>query len=118
MGTKALLSTSFDRFLVLETLRPNCDFKPLSEVLVRKSLAIHHGSSTTSIACLLAGIPQLVFPQYLEHQLNCMALSHLGVRVIASSLTWEGLIMAQAKAYTLTENALKKLKLLLVGIKT
>lgn len=96
------------RDLVLETLRPECDFKPLSEVLAGKSLAIHHGSSTTSIACLLAGIPQLVFPQYLEHQLNCIALSQLGVGVIASTPTWEGLLVAQAKAYTLTENALEK----------
>jgi len=96
------------RHLVLETLRPNCDFKSLSEVLTGKSLAIHHGSSTTSIACLLAGIPQLIFPQYLEHQLNGMALLQLGVGVIASTFTWEGLIMAQAKAYTLTENALQQ----------
>jgi hypothetical protein len=96
------------RNLVLETLRPNCDFKPLSEVLAGKSLAIHHGSSTTSIACLLAGIPQLIFPQYLEHQLNGMALLQQGVGVIASTLTWEGLLMAQAKAHALTENALQK----------
>jgi len=96
------------RDLVLQTLRPVCDFKPLSEVLAGKSLAIHHGSSTTSIACLLAGIPQLVFPQYLEHQLNGIALSQLGVGIIASQPTWEGLIMAQAEAYALTENALQK----------
>ena len=37
-----------------------------------------------------------------------MALSQLGVRVTASTLTWEGLLIAQAKAYTLTENALRK----------
>lgn len=96
------------RSFVLQTLRPRCDFKPLSEVLAGKSLAIHHGSSTTSIACLLAGIPQLVFPRYLEHELNCVALSQLGVGVIASKLTWEGLLIAQAQAYGLTENALQK----------
>lgn len=96
------------RNFVVQTLRPVCDFKPLSEVLAGKSLAIHHGSSTTSIACLLTGIPQLVFPKYLEHQLNCIALLQLSVGIIASKLTWEGLIMAQAEAYALTENALQK----------
>ena len=96
------------RDLVLQTLRPLCEFKPLTEVLAGKSLAIHHGSSTTAITCLLAGIPQLVFPQYLEHQLNAIALSQLGVGIIASNPTWSGLIMAQAEAYALTENALQK----------
>jgi hypothetical protein len=96
------------RDLVLQTLRPQCDFKRLTEVLAGKSLAIHHGSSTTAITCLLAGIPQLVLPQHLEHQLNCVALSQLGVATILTTPTWEGLLMAQVEAYALTENALQK----------
>jgi len=96
------------RDLVLQTLRPQCDFKPLTEVLAGKSLAIHHGSSTTAITCLLAGIPQLVLPLHLEHQLNCVALSQLGVAKMIARPTWEGLLMAEAEAYALTENALQK----------
>jgi hypothetical protein len=96
------------RELVLQTLRPQCDFKPLTEILAGKSLAIHHGSSTTAITCLLAGIPQLIFPKHLEHQLNAMTLSQLGVAKVPTTLTWESLLIAQAEAYTLTENALQK----------
>ncbi len=98
------------RNLVLQTLKPQCDFKPLTEVLAGKSLAIHHGSSTTAITCLLAGIPQLVFPKHLEHQLNAFALSGLAVAKTIATPTWEGLLMAQAEAYALTENALQKAK--------
>ncbi len=93
------------RDLVVQTLRPQCEFKPLTEVLAGKSLAIHHGSSTTAITCLLAGIPQLVFPRHLEHQLNAIALSQLGVATMSAKPTWQGLLMAQTQAYALTENA-------------
>lgn len=96
------------RDLVLQTLRPQCEFNPLTKVLAQKSLAIHHGSSTTAITCLLAGIPQLVFPKHLEHQLNAIALSGLAVaKIINTPPTWESLLKAQAEAYTLTENALQ-----------
>ncbi len=93
------------RDLVLQTLRSQCEFKPLNEILAGKSLAIHHGSSTTAITCLLAGIPQLVFPRHLEHQLNAIALSQLGVATMIAKPTWQGLLMAQTQAYALTENA-------------
>ncbi|KAF3884071.1 nucleotide disphospho-sugar-binding domain-containing protein [Tolypothrix bouteillei VB521301_2] len=94
------------RNLVLQTLKPECEFKSLTEVLSGKSMAIHHGSSTTAIACLLAGIPQLVFPQSLEHRLNAIALSGLGVAKMVSTPTWENLLVAQAETYALTPNAL------------
>lgn len=96
------------RNLVLSTLSPNCDFKPLTQSLAGKSLAIHHGSSTTAITCLLAGIPQLVFPRHLEHQLNAITLSQLGVAKMVATPTWSGLLIAQTEAYALTENALQK----------
>lgn len=104
----AYLSDNYPhRNLVLNTLKPQCDFKPLTEVLARKSLAIHHGGLTTAIACLLAGIPQLVFPIYLEQQLNAMVLSQLGVAIFATP-TWEGLVMAQAQASALAGIAKQK----------
>jgi len=93
------------RDLVLQALRSECGFKPLTEVLSGKSLAIHHGSSTTAITCLLAGIPQLVFPRHLEHQLNAIALSQLGVATMIAKPTWQGLLMAQSQAYALSEKA-------------
>ncbi len=93
------------RDLVLQTLKPQHYFKPLTEVLAGKSLAIHHGSSTTAITCLLAGIPQLVFPRHLEHQLNAIALSQLGVATILAKPTWVGLLMAQTQTYGLSDKA-------------
>ena len=93
------------RDLVLQNLKPQCEFKPLNEALAGKSLVIHHGGSTTAITCLLAGIPQLVFPQHLEHQLNAIALSQLGVATMLTKPTWQGLLMAQTQAYALTEKA-------------
>ncbi|OKH53959.1 hypothetical protein NIES2101_09480 [Calothrix sp. HK-06] len=100
------------RSLVLNTLKPQCDFLPLTTVLAGKSLAIHHGSSTTSITCLLAGIPQLVLPKHFEHQLNAISLSGLAVAKIINNPTWETLLSYQAQAYSLAENAsLQALKL-------
>ena len=93
------------RMMVLQTLRPQSEFKPLSEVLEGKSLAIHNGGLTTAITCLLAGIPQLVLPMHLEQQLNCAALSRLGVARAIAQPTWENLLVGQAQAYALTQNA-------------
>ncbi|BDA73240.1 hypothetical protein CAL7716_074060 [Calothrix sp. PCC 7716] len=94
------------RSLVLNTLKPQCDFQPLTKVLAGKSLAIHHGSSTTAITCLLAGIPQLLLPKHLEHQLNAVSLSGLGVAKTINNPTWETLVAKRAQAYLLVENAL------------
>jgi hypothetical protein len=102
----AYLSDNYPhRGLVLQTIKPQCEFKPLTEVLAGKSLAIHHGGLTTAITCLLAGIPQLVLPMYLEQHLNAIALSQLGVATMLTKPTWQGLLMAQTQAYALTENA-------------
>lgn len=102
----AYLSENYPyRGLVLQTIKPECEFKPLSEVLAGKSLAIHHGGLTTAITCLLAGIPQLVLPWHLEQHLNAIALSQLGVATMLAKPTWQGLLIAQTQAYALTENA-------------
>jgi hypothetical protein len=99
------------RNLVINTLGAQCDFQPLTTALAGKSLAIHHGSSTTAITCLLAGIPQLVLPRHLEHQLNAIALSGLAVaKVINNPTTWETLLTAQAEVYALADNALLQAK--------
>ena len=95
------------RNLVLQTLKPQCEFKPLKEVLAGKSLAIHHGGLTTALACLLAGIPQLILPIHIEQQFNGIALSQWGVAKIITKPTWEELLIAQAQTYELTDNALK-----------
>jgi hypothetical protein len=98
------------RSLVINTLGAQCDFQPLITALARKSLAIHHGSSTTAITCLLAGIPQLVLPRQLEHQLNALALSQIKVAKLINNPTWETLLAAQAQAHTLAEYALSEAK--------
>lgn len=91
--------------LVLQTLKPANDFKPLQEALMDRSIVVHHGGLTTSIACLLAGVPQLVLPRYLEQELNAIALVQLGVAQIMMAPTWESLVMSQAQHATLIENA-------------
>jgi len=102
----AYLSDNYPhRGLVLQILKPQCEFKPLTEVLAGKSLAIHNGGLTTTITCLLAGLPQLVLPMYLEQHLNAIALSQLGVATTIAKPTWQGLLMAQTQAYALTEKA-------------
>ncbi len=62
-------------------------FQPLKEALVDKSIAIHHGGLTTTIGCLLAGIPQLVLPCHIEQQLNGAALKRLGAAEMLVSPT-------------------------------
>lgn len=100
------LSKSYPYYdLVMRSIKPQCEFKSLKEVLVGKSLAIHHGGLTTSIACLLAGIPQLVLPNYLEQQLNGIALSSLGVAKFVTKPTWENLLLAETEARELAANA-------------
>ena len=94
------------RNLVINTLGAQCEFQPLITALAGKSLAIHHGSSTTAITCLLAGIPQILLPRHLEHQLNALALSGLGVAKIINNPTWETILATQAQANLLAESAL------------
>lgn len=93
------------RDLVLTTLRPTVDFKPMQEALRDKGLAIHHGGLTTSIACLLAGIPQLVLPRYIEQQLTTIGLQQLGVTQTLVNPTIADLHIAQVRALALTANA-------------
>jgi hypothetical protein len=55
------------------------EFGELKQVLAGKSVAIHHGGITTSIACLLAGIGQIILPKYQEQGLTGKVLQQLGV---------------------------------------
>lgn len=94
----AYLNTSYPQYdLVNRTLKPELEFKPLQEAFVDRSLVIHHGGLTTAIACLLAGIPQLVLPRHLEQELNARALLRLGVAQMSLAPTWEELVVLQAK---------------------
>jgi hypothetical protein len=105
-STWAYLADNYPyRELVQQTLHPQCEFRPLNEALAGKSLAIHHGGLTTSLACLLAGIPQLLLPRHLEEYLNTIALTQLGVAKTVTQLTWEELFLEQAQALKLAENA-------------
>ncbi|MDJ0553266.1 MAG: hypothetical protein QNJ68_02240 [Microcoleaceae cyanobacterium MO_207.B10] len=90
---------------IINTFRPQTEFTILKEVLAGKSLAIHHGNLTTAVSCLLAGIPQLLFPRHLEENLNALALSQLGVAEIANKFTWQELLLSQTKAYNLAKEA-------------
>lgn len=99
----AYLAADYDqRDRVLKTLNANADFQPLQEALTNQGIAVHHGGLTTTIACLLAGIPQLVLPRYVEQQLTTFALMRLGVAQMAINPTREDLFIAQARTFAAT----------------
>lgn len=91
--------------LVCNTLNPDLGFKPLQEALVDRSIAIHHGGLTTTVACLLAGIPQLILPRHLEQQLNARAVLQLDTAQILIAPTTEDLQLAEAEVSELADNA-------------
>jgi UDP:flavonoid glycosyltransferase YjiC (YdhE family) len=102
----AYLASDYDlKDRVLKTLNPESEFKPIHQALENKGLAIHHGGLTTTIACLLAGIPQLVLPRYVEQQLTTFALLRLGVAEMGISPSWEDLLIQQAKTFAKREKA-------------
>jgi hypothetical protein len=102
----AYLASDYEyRDLVLKTINPENTFKPLHEALVNKRLAIHHGGLTTTIACLLAGIPQLLLPRHLEQQLTSFALLRLGTAEMLINPSWEDLVMAQIRTFAMAEKA-------------
>ncbi len=111
-GAWAYLTQDWHHYsLVVETLKPECIFDDLKIVLKGKSLAIHHASSTTSVACLLAGIPQLVFPKDMEKWHTAKALLNLGVAVAPQEpLTKESLLSAIAHLPQITQNAQQQAK--------
>ena len=58
----------------------------LGHVLPTVRLAIHHAGLGTAGACLLAGTPQVVFPNTLEHHITAHGLRRLGVAAVFSTL--------------------------------
>ena len=52
---------------------------PMSEVLSRVRAVAHQGGLGITTEALMAGRPQLLFPEHLEHQLNASAVHRLGV---------------------------------------
>jgi hypothetical protein len=51
----------------------------LAELLPRVRLVVHHAGLGTAHAALLAGTPQVVLPERLEHRVTAQALWGLGV---------------------------------------
>ena len=91
--------------LVVQTLKTASEFQPLQAALKDKSIAIHHGGQTTTLACLLAGVPQLILPQYIEQHLNGTALLRLGVGQIMMTPTEENLLQVQDQVLALLPQA-------------
>lgn len=91
--------------LVVNTLKPECVFDDLKIVLKGKSLAIHHAGCFTSTACLLAGIPQMVFPKDLEKWHNAKTLLNLGVAISPEPLTQESLVNSISCLPEITQKA-------------
>jgi hypothetical protein len=90
--------------LVMDTLKPECIFDDLKIVLKGKSLAIHHAQFTTSASCLLAGIPQMVFPTDIEKGHIAKALLNLGVAISPKPLTKENLLNSMSDLSKITQN--------------
>ncbi len=97
-----------DYNLVIRTLNAAHDFKPLPAVFRDQSLVIHHGGLTTTIGCLLSGMPQLVLPCYLEQELTALALIRLGVAQMMIRPTWDDLLMLQAQTPIIAQKAKKQ----------
>lgn len=105
-GSWAYLEQKYSAYpLIRATLQPQCEFKPLEEILPQTNWAIHHGGLTTTIACLLTGVPQLILPRHLEQQLTGYALESLGVAQVMTKPTWENLLLAQAQQPRLAKMA-------------
>lgn len=104
--TWAYLSSDYANYEeVLNTLNAASEFRPLHEVLTDLSVAVHHGGLTTTIACLLAGVPQLILPRHVEQQLTATALMQLGAAQMYIEPTWEDLLMAQIQVSQLVDRA-------------
>ncbi|PAX45959.1 hypothetical protein CK510_29280 [Brunnivagina elsteri CCALA 953] len=91
--------------LVMDTLKPECIFDDLQIVLQGKQLAIHHAGFITSAACLLAGIPQMIFPKDMEKWHTAKALLNLGVAISPEPLTQESLVNSISCLSTINQNA-------------
>ncbi|MBW4501613.1 MAG: hypothetical protein KME57_19135 [Scytonema hyalinum WJT4-NPBG1] len=111
-GAWAYLAQDWHHYsLVVDTLKPECIFGDLKIVLKEKALAIHHAGFITSVACLLAGIPQIVFPKDMEKWHTAKALLNLGVAVSPDEpLTKESLLNVIALLPQITENAQQQAK--------
>lgn len=96
------------RELILESFQTSCQFEPLAKALSGKSLAVHHASLTTATACLLAGIPQIVFPRHLEEYLNALTLSQMGVAILIEQPTWELLVDARSQSQSMAQISQEK----------
>lgn len=94
------------RDLVLDTFKADCSFGNIKDILKGKSFALHHASFGTSMTCLLAGIPQIVFPKDLETSLTTQKLIDLGVAVgILQPFTKETLLKVNNYLPQISKNA-------------
>jgi UDP:flavonoid glycosyltransferase YjiC (YdhE family) len=91
--------------LVIQTLNAAQDFIPLETALVNQSLVVHHGGLTTTVGCLLAGVPQVILPRHLEQELNAFSLMSLEVGQMQIAPTWESLLTAQIQGYQMIQTA-------------
>lgn len=99
------------RDLVIDTFKADCSFGNIKDILKGKSFALHHASFGTSMTCLLAGIPQIVFPKDLETSLTTKKLVDLGVAVaILEPFSKETLLEAANFLPHITTNAQEKAK--------
>jgi UDP:flavonoid glycosyltransferase YjiC (YdhE family) len=60
-------------------------YAPFSEVAPRCLAAVHHGGIGTSVACLAAGLPQLLVPRGFDQPQTALRMRRLGV---GTSLPW------------------------------
>ncbi len=81
IGRRGILLTKFPEQIPKSLPRSirRFDYAPLSELLPRASLIVHHGGIGTSAQALAAGIPQLVAPFTHDQPDNAARLERLGV---------------------------------------
>lgn len=82
-----------------------CPFLPLSTLLARASLLVHHGGIGTAARGLEAGLRQLVLPRRFDQPDNAERLVALGVAASVEARRCTGAVLAQAMGALLDDEA-------------
>ena len=97
-GCRGLLLTRYPAQVptTLPTTVRHFDYVPLSQVLPRAAVFVHHGGIGSAAQALAAGIPHLVMPMTFDQPDNAVRLQQLGVARVLSRSRFRGPAVARA----------------------
>ncbi|WP_020470743.1 glycosyltransferase [Zavarzinella formosa] len=85
----------------------HADYIPLSQILPRSAVMIHHGGIGTAAQTLKAGIPHLVMPMTHDQPDNAVRLQNLGLGTWLSPKQFKPVNVARELAWLLTKDSVK-----------